>query len=122
MPQLGTADVTYTAIKSSHIAGPSNPMREQQFTMLFPNSTNVLYTGGGVPISNGQLGFPNALMKLIIEDAACSNGYVPKWDNVANTIRLYVQQTTAVTGSQLIEVTTAATVASTTLRVLAAGW
>ena len=126
MPQLGTADVTYTVIAGDSMASPSMPMKQHQITILFPNSTNVLYTSGGIPLSNGQLGITQNLVKFIIEDAASSTGYVPKWDQLANTIRLY-QVAAVVTGSatpaqQLVEMTTAATVASTTLRVLAQGW
>jgi hypothetical protein len=122
--QLGTADVTYTKLEATGLASPSVPQNERQFTMLFPaGATNVLYTSGGIPINNGQLGCPAALNKFIIEDMACSTGYVAKWDNVANTIRLYWgQNITAATASQLIEVLTSATVASCTLRVLVAGW
>lgn len=131
MPQLGTADVTYTRLEASgrSFASPSVPQAEYQFTMLFPNSTNVLYTNGGIPISNPALGCPAALTKFIIEDMACSTGYVAKWDNVANTVRLWQQlgftagATGAVVGAaQLVEVATSATVASVTLRVLVAGW
>ena|ERR1700733_15117045 len=126
MPQLGTADVTYTKLEYSGIASPSRPMREFQFTMLFPNGTNVLYTSGGIPINNGQLGCPFALEKLIIENMGATTGYVAKWDDVANTIRLYqsagFSTGAAVAAAQLVELTTAATVASVTLRVLAQGW
>jgi hypothetical protein len=124
MPQLGTADVTYTVVEGTSIASPSVPMKEHQFLVAFPNSTNVLYTSGGIPLSIGKLGIPATLRKFIIEDAASSSGYVPKWDQLANTIRIYLTQNTtgASTTTSLIEMTTAATVASTTLRVLVAGW
>lgn len=124
MPQLGTADVTYTPIVGTHFASPSVPMKEQQFTMLFPNGTNVLYTGGGVPVSSQALGCPQALVKFLLEDMASSVGAVYKWDQKANTIRIYLTQNTtgASTTTSLIEMTTAATVASTTLRVIAQGW
>ena len=125
MPQLGTADVTYTLVAGTSLASPSVPMRENQFLVLFPNSTNVLYTSGGIPLSNGQLGCPAGLQKLIMDDDASSVGYVAKWDQKANTIRLYQSGAVATTGSvatQLVEVTTAATVASVTLRVIAQGW
>lgn len=122
MPQLGTADVTYGRVEAAAMASPSVPMKQHQFNMLFPNGTNVLYTQGGIPLNLGQLGCPAGLIKFIIEDAASSTGYVPKWDQLANTIRLYAQTTSAVVGAQLAEVSTAATVASVTLRVLAQGW
>lgn len=124
MPQMGTADVTYTVVEGTSIASPSVPMKEHQFLVQFPNSTNVLYTSGGIPLSPGKLGSPASVCKFIIEDMASSSGYVPKWDHLANTIRIYLTQNTtgASTTTSLIEMTTAATVASTTLRVLVAGW
>jgi hypothetical protein len=124
MAQLGTADVTYTKREENMRGSPSVPEREYQLTLLFPNGANVLYTSGGIPLSNAALGCPGALTKFIIEDMASSTGYVPKWDNVANTIRLYLTQNTtgASTTTSLVEFTTAATVASTTLRVLVQGW
>lgn len=122
MPQLGTADVTYTYIEGTAKANPADPMREYQFKLLFPNSTNVLYTSGGIPLNNAKLGVPAGLNKFLMEDEGSTTGYVAKWDQAANTIRLYVQQTSATTGLQLLEVTTAATVASTTLRAIAQGW
>lgn len=126
MPQLGTADVTYTKLEYTGMANPAAPMREFQFTMLFPNGTNVLYTNGGIPLSNGQLGCPAALEKFLIEDMGSTTGYVAKWDQLANTIRLYqsagFSTGSAVAAAQLVEVLTSATVASITLRVLAQGW
>ena len=129
MPQLGTADVTYTLLEYSRLGSPSEPMRENQFTMLFPNGTNVLYTSGGIPLSNGALGCPAGLIKFLMEDDASSVGVVAKWDQKANTIRLYQQGniTIGATGSTipaqvLVEFLTSATVASTTLRVIAQGW
>lgn len=129
MAQMGTGDVTYTKLEADSFASPSVPISERQFTMLFPNGANVLYTSGGIPLSNGQLGCPAGLIKFIIEDMASSTGYVAKWDQLANTIRLYQQLgfTAGATGAvvpaaQLLEVTTASTVASCTLRVIAAGW
>lgn len=128
MPQLGTGDVTYTHLANRNQVSPGVTAPERQFTMLFPNSTNVLYTAGGIPMSNGQLGCPTFLTKFIIEDMACSTGYVAKWDNVANTIRLWQSAAINATGTVsqaatgLVEVLTSATVATTTLRVIAQGW
>ena len=126
MPQLGTADVTYTTAAATALASPGAPMREQQFLLLFPNSTNVLYTNGGIPLNKAALGCPAALVKFLIEDMASSTGYVAKWDQSANTIRLYASAGfgtgTAVAAAQLVEVLTSATVASCTLRVVAQGF
>lgn len=122
MPQLGTADVTYTSVSGSSSAGPSDPMREHVYTILFPNSTNVLYTSGGIPLQKAKLGCPTNLVQFVMMDEASTTGYVAKFDYATTAIRLYVQQTTATTGLQLLEVSTAATVASVTLRAVAKGW
>jgi len=124
--QITSSDVTYTAITGTGIAGPSSPLREHMYTILIPASgaTNVLYTSGGIPLTIAKLGCPASLQKFIIIDAASSTGYVAKFDYGATTIRLYLTQNTtaASTTTPLVEVSTAATVASTTLRVLAQGW
>ncbi len=123
MAQLGTADVTYTQIR--YVGGnPASPQNESVVTMLFPNGANVLYTSGGIPLSKGQLGCPATIQEFIIMDEASTTGYVAKFDYGASTIRLYLTQNTtaASTTTSLIEFTTAATVASTTLRVIAKGW
>lgn len=126
MPQLGTADVTYTRLEADTLGSPSVPMSQYQFTMLFPNGANVLYTNGGIPLSNAKLGCPAALVKFIIEDAGSSVGTVAKWDQLANTIRLYQSASfgtgSAVAAAALVEFATSATVASTTLRIIAQGW
>jgi hypothetical protein len=126
MPQLGTADVTYTKLEGNMRGNAAAPESEYQFLMLFPNSTNVLYTNGGIPINKGSLGCPGFLTKFIIEDMASSTGYVAKWDQSANTVRLWwvaaVVTGAATPAQQLVEVLTSATVASVTLRAIVQGW
>lgn len=126
MPQLGTADVTYTAVTGGARASAADPEKQHFFTVLFPNSSNVLYTSGGIPLSIAKLGCPANLSKFLIVDMASTTGYVAKFDYGATTIRLY-QVAAVVTGSAtaaqpLVEVLTSATVASTTLRCIAQGW
>ena len=126
MGQITTSDVTYTQIANPVLASPSMPMRSTAFTILIPKSgaTNVLYTSGGIPLSLPALGCPAALTSFFMMDEGSTTGYVAKYDYGASTIRLYLSQNTtaASTTTNLIEVTTAATVASTTLRVIASGW
>lgn len=130
MPQMGTGDVTYTKLEGNMRSSAAMPESEFQMTILFPNSSNTNYPLGGVPLVNGKLGCPAFLTKLIIEDMGSSVGYVAKWDNVANAIRLYwtaaipsgTAGTAGVAAAQLVELGTAATVQSTTLRVIAQGW
>ena len=126
MAQITTADVTYTSITGTGHAGPSSPIRQHMFTVLIPSAsaTNVLYTSGGIPLSPAALGCPANLEQLIMMDEGSTTGYVAKYDYGKQSIRLYLSQNTtgASTTTSLIEVTTAATVASVTLRVIAQGW
>lgn len=126
MAQMGTADVTYTKLEYANRGCPSDPTAGYGFTLLFPNGSNVLYTSGGIPLSAGKLGVPAGIKELFLEDDGSSVGYVAKWDQLANTIRLYQSAGfgtgSAVAAAALVEVGTAATVSSTTLRVFVSGW
>lgn len=127
MGVMGTADVTYTVVEGGHQGSPSVPMKEREFLLTFPAASNTNYPTGGVPLVNGQLGVPNYLRKFILMDDGSSVGYVAKWDQLANTIRLYWMNATVSTAGgtisqTLTELGTANTVASTTLRALVQGW
>ena len=131
MGVMGTADVTYTSVTAASVGSPSVPMREYQFLLTFPNASNVLYPTGGVPLVAAQLGCPAYLEKFILLDDGSSAGYVAKWDQKADAIRLYqLAINSTISGSPttisitqaLTELTTASTVTSVTLRALAQGW
>lgn len=118
MPQITTADVTYAAIDSGR-ASPSLPTPTRTMTIQFGDGS-LLYTNTGIPLDSKKLGCPAAL-QIIMLDTGNTIGYVPKWNATTNRIRLF-QNDTAATLGPLIELTTAAAVTSTTLRVLVTGY
>lgn len=122
MAQIASADVTYAYIEGTGQAEPSRPATQRQFTVQFGNGT-LTYTNGGIPLDKAKLGCPTGLQYLIMLDSGNTVGYVPKWNQTANTIRLYQDaNVTAAAAAALTEVSTATAVTSTTLRVLVQGY
>jgi hypothetical protein len=122
MPQIGTADVTYTAVEGTGFASPSDPQAVRTWVVAFGDGT-LTYTNGGIPLSKAKLGCPSNLAQLIMMDSGNTVGYVPKWNMTANTVRLYQDgNVTAAAGAALTEVITSAAVTAMTLRVLVKGY
>jgi hypothetical protein len=129
MGQMGTADVTYTFQEAGRQGSPSAPMSENEFLLTFGAGTtsNAGYPPGGVPLSSAKLGCPAYIRKFILMDDGSSSGYVAKWDQLANAIRLYQMNATVSTAGgtiaqTLTELGSAASVSLVTLRALAQGW
>lgn len=123
MAAITTADVTYAQIVGLASACPSDPQQKQGFSIAFGG--DLTYPSGGVPLQKAKLGCPESLREFIMMDSGATVGYVTKFDYGTTKIRLYqVDQAagTAASVQPLVELTTAATVSATTLRVLVAGW
>lgn len=122
MPQIGSADVTYTYVEGSGQACPSDPVASRIFTIQFGDGT-LSYTNAGIPLDKAKLGCVANLAQLIMLDSGNTVGYVPKWNAATNRIRLYQgANITAAAASALVEILTSAAVTSTTLRVLVKGY
>ena len=122
MGQIASGDVTYTYVEGSAKATPSNPVTSRTMIVQFGDGS-LLYTNGGIPLNQTKLGCPAKIASLIMLDTGSSVGYVPKWNQTANTIRLYQDaNVTAAATAALVEVLTSAAVTSTTLRVLVEGY
>lgn len=122
MPQISTSNVTYAYVEGSARANPSNPVTERLMTISFGNGT-LTYTNGGIPLQKAKLGCPESLQSLIMLDSGSGVGYVCKWNQTANTIRLYQDaNVTAAAAAALTEVLTSAAVSATTLRCLVRGY
>lgn len=120
MPQIATSDVTYAEISGLAKASPSVPEAQRGFTVSFGNGT-LTYTDGGIPLVKAKLGCPATVRELVFMDAGNSIGYVPKLDYANLKIRLY-QNDTAATLGPLIELTTAAAVSATVLKLIVSGY
>lgn len=122
MPQIASSDVTYTEITGYARANPADPMAERAFTISFGNGT-LTYTNGGIPLDKAKLGCPNHLHSLWMMDSGSGVGYVAKWNQTANTIRLYQDANiTAAAAAALTEILTSAAVSAMTLRCIAKGY
>lgn len=123
MAQITTADVTYSLISASRNAGPSDPMRKAAYAITFGGTGNTNYPLGGVPLSPGKLGCPATIQEFLLMDEGSTVGYVAKYDFTAMTIRLYWSNQGTVTATlPLIELTTAATISSVTIKARVGGW
>ena len=113
MAAIGASDVTYTI--SQRVNGvASDKYKEYQVTMAFGDGAKT-YPSGGVPLTQGSLGdFRKEVISLEIDDAMNSDGYLYKWDETNNKIRIY--QAPSAVSLPLVELTTAATPAATTLK------
>lgn len=119
MPQIGTADVTYTLV--SEKSTPSSPLTERIFTIVFGDGS-LTYTNGGIPLSKSKLGCPQAIQSLIFMGEIGTPGNVPVFNYTANTIRLFRDgNITAAAAAALTEMLTSAAVPITTMRILVSG-
>jgi hypothetical protein len=122
MAQIASSDVTYTEIAGYANANPAQPMGERAFSIAFGNGT-LTYTNGGIPLDKAKLGCPGFLHSLVMLDAGSGVGYVAKWNQTANTIRLYQDANiTAAAAAALTEILTSAAVSAITLRCIAKGF
>lgn len=122
MPQIAAGDVTYTAMEGYARANPADPMPERGMVITFGNGT-LTYTNGGIPLDKTKLGCPNYLHSLVMMDSGSGVGYVAKWNQTANTVRLYQDaNVTAAAAAALTEILTSAAVSAITLRCLVKGY
>lgn len=88
MAQIAGSDVTYTIQEGTQKASPSDPRFQANFAVAFGNGT-LTYTTGGIPLTRAKLGCPTRIDELVILNAAAGDGFLYKYDSVANTVRIY---------------------------------
>lgn len=120
MAAIATANVTYT-INKKQIA--DSGARTFDVSIAFGNGT-LTYPSGGVPLLKGSLGCPAVISSFNITNESAGDGFTYKYDATANAIRIYQVPSSAALGSAapLLELTTAATPAATTLVVRVSGY
>ena len=119
MAGIATTDVTYTQVGKAEVTDAS--YRKRVMTVAFGNGT-LTYPAGGVPLVAGKLGCPNTIRSCVLFSPASANGFVYKYDEVNNKIRIYQGDNTNVASAPLIELLTSATPAAATLYVEATGY
>lgn len=85
MAALVAGDVTYT-LQSKAIGEGGN--REFVFSLAFGDSAKT-YPAGGVPLTAGSLGCPNAIKSIVILDESNADGLIYKLDLTNKKIRIY---------------------------------
>ena len=118
MADIANGDITYTLVKKNSVeSGKSNNVRIQ-----FGNGV-LTYPAGGIPLNKTKLGLPNTVTSLVVYDDMSADGFVYKWDNVNNKVRIYQGDNNNAADAPLIELVAAtATPAATSLYATAIGY
>lgn len=88
MAAIGASDVTYTLVSESMIQAAGGGRRRTVVKVAFGDASKT-YPSGGVPLTGGNMGAPTLMEALSILDASNGDGYVYKWDQTNNKIRIY---------------------------------
>lgn len=116
MAAIAAANVTITPIGK----GTKEYSKSQVVSITFGNGT-LTYPTSGVPVTGiKSAGFPNTIGSVTIYAASPGDGFLYKYDPTNSTIRIY--QAPASGPAALVELTTAATPAATTLLATVSGF
>lgn len=85
MAAIAASDVVYT-LQNQEITGGGYSKKVMK--IVFGDGA-LTYPSGGVPLTKGKMGVPNAVRSLKLIDPDDSNGYVYKYDFANNKIRIY---------------------------------
>lgn len=118
MADIAAGDVVHTVSKK---VLRDSGQREVSASVAFGDGV-LTYPAGGVPLTKAQLGLPTVLESVLLVDPASANGFVYKYDQANEKIRIYQGDNDNVADAPLIElVGGAATPAAATLKVVAVG-
>lgn len=117
MASLSSSDVTYSVLKSRNYG----TVKENLIDISFGGG-DLAYPSGGVPLLGAQLGFVNEVEAVEFVEDSAGDGYVYKWDQSTNKIRIYQGDYSESGDTDLVEFGTSDTPGSTTIRVLARGF
>lgn len=112
MADIAASDVTYTKRGSRDELTGSSKYRAV-FDVAFGDGA-LTYPSGGVPLTKGNMGMPVVIKAFNMVDKASDNGNEYKYDESAETIRIFVSGTELSAG--------VATPAATTLVVEVTGY
>jgi hypothetical protein len=124
MADIAAGDITYTLQQTSNGLGrpQSGSYKNYKFLVEFGNGT-LTYPSGGVPLAKASLGCPNALIEAHMIEGESADGFVYKYDNDNNKIRIYTADYDATADGALIELTAGTSaVAAADLYFSVVGW
>lgn len=88
MADIAATDLTYSLQQGSQFASPSDPHYSAVFSVGFGDGA-LTYPTGGIPLTKGKLGCPTAILDLMLVEPDADDGILYKYDQSANTIRMY---------------------------------
>lgn len=118
MAAIAAGNVSYTFLQQKKAADAE---RLNLIQVGFGNGT-LTYPSGGIPLTGASMGLPNYVRSVDLVDPSNSDGYVYKWSQSANTIRIYQSGVESASALPLAEIATSVAPAATTLVVSAQGW
>lgn len=118
MPDVAASNVTYVVL-NKEVNDSSN--RVVDLTVAFGDGA-LTYPAGGIPLTASRMGAPNRIISGAITSPASANGYVYKYDQANNKVRIYEGDNNAVADGPLVELTGSAAPAATTLYLSVRGW
>ena len=119
MADIASSDVVYVELNKEVL---DSSIREYNFTIGFGNGV-LTYPAGGIPLLAGKMGCPNEIRSCELFSPASGDGYVYKYDQANNKVRIYQGDNDNVADAPLIELVAAtATPAATLLYANVKGW
>lgn len=120
MADIVAADVTY-AVVNQHQQKTVQGRRQGKFSVAFGDGA-LTYPTGGVPVTKAKFGCPNVIESFIFEGTG-ANGFIYKYDQANEKIRIYQGDNNNAADSELIELAGgSATPAAATLYAIVSGW
>lgn len=121
MADIAAADLVYTERPGqSELTGSSKV--KTVYTVTFGDGTDT-YPAGGIPLTKGKLGLPNVIETVNLSEPAAGDGLVYKYDDSAESVRIYRSENDGTDPAALVELVGGTTaVAETSLIIEATGW
>lgn len=118
MAAIAASDVSVTLNRETR----QTKLKRTQATLAFGDGA-LTYPSGGVPMpSIGTFGMVERVDGMVFLEPNAANGFVYKYDQSANKIRIYQGDNNNASDAALIELVTATTPAATSLIVEIVGW
>ncbi len=119
MADIAAGDVTYTLL-NKEVA--DSGMRVFRMTIAFGDGA-LTYPSGGIPLTAAKMGCPNEIRSVDLFSPASANGYVYKYSQSNNKIRIYQGDNNNASDAELVELVAAtAAPAAATLYAEIRGW
>lgn len=121
MADIAASGVTYVEKGGrSELTGSSKV--KTVFEVSFGDGTDT-YPSGGIPLTKGKMGLPNVIETINFVEADADDGFVYKYDDSAETVRIYQSENSGTDAAAMVEFVGGTTaVAATSLIIEATGW